>query len=213
MTVTEPYCADCGRCHAKHAPTIHPQVHVQVGNRQAHVDQALAPLIRELWRAGIDTNMSCQQDGHGLVWIQLPPASAEAFLNIVAGNRPADSDLDPDSLYNRVIGDLQPSDLCGAWRLEAAPCDFAAVGMPADIDIAISVRFPPADLPAVLDCLQAHNGDPDDRDALLARLADALRTHEFDAAALAALTSRHVDPGMEILARYDLADEIDSFID
>src|SRR5687767_5497311 len=33
------------------------------------IDEGIAPLIRELWAARIPTNMSCQQDGSGYVWI------------------------------------------------------------------------------------------------------------------------------------------------
>ncbi len=215
ITTTEPYCPDCGRPHPpNHLHTVHPQVLLRVGDRTANVDAGIRPLIRELWRAGIDTTMSCQQDGYGCVWVQLPPADAGRFLSIVVGTRPDDrGDLDPNGIYNRITGSWELDDPSAAWRLDAAPHDFAYAGMPAEIEIAVSVRFPPSDLDAVLDRLRSHNGDLDESDALLEQLAAALRMHEFDAQALAALTGRHVEAGMELLARHDLADEIEGLID
>lgn len=39
---------------------LHKQAHIRVGERQADVDVKIAPLISELWRAGINTVASCQ---------------------------------------------------------------------------------------------------------------------------------------------------------
>lgn len=39
---------------------LHKQVRIRHGEREADVDEKIAPLITELWRAGINAAMSCQ---------------------------------------------------------------------------------------------------------------------------------------------------------
>lgn len=34
--------------------------------------EGIAPLVREMWIAGIETHMSCQEDGGDKVWIAFP---------------------------------------------------------------------------------------------------------------------------------------------
>lgn len=67
-------------------PGIHTQVTVSVGERRTEVDVRLAPLVAELWKADIDTSMSCER--HLVtqkVWIGFSTAAdAEQFLNIIA---------------------------------------------------------------------------------------------------------------------------------
>jgi hypothetical protein len=43
----------------------HEQVLVQVGHRRAHVDTGIASVIRELFRLGLDTIGSCQEQAKG----------------------------------------------------------------------------------------------------------------------------------------------------
>ncbi len=79
----------------------HRQVTVQVGDWQAEIDEGIAPLIQEIWRAGIETFMSCQQDFHGWIWIQFADVkNAVAFLNVVAPYEEATEG--PDTLYSRM---------------------------------------------------------------------------------------------------------------
>jgi hypothetical protein len=63
----------------------HQQVVVEVGDRKAQVDVGIAPLIRELWVADIDTCLSCQQDWLGRIWIDFSSVEEMvSFLNVVA---------------------------------------------------------------------------------------------------------------------------------
>lgn len=55
--------------------TKHRQVTVRVGPWCEEIDEQIAPLIREMWIAGIETSMSCQ-DGWGKVWLQFHELSA-----------------------------------------------------------------------------------------------------------------------------------------
>ena len=55
----------------------HVQVSIQVGHRKGEVDERLVPLIKEVWRLGLDTMGSCQDrpEGHrfaGLAYIWFP---------------------------------------------------------------------------------------------------------------------------------------------
>jgi transcriptional regulator with XRE-family HTH domain len=141
----------------------HKQVTVEVGKNKEDIDEGIAPLIREMWVAGIDTVMSCQQDGHGSVWIEFEDLEdIMAFFTIVARYEPG-----PDTLYNRMNpvfvdkGPLPSWDVelfiqdLGAWACEHDP------GMNGQYEpafyFALSLRFPPQDLPTVLKRLKAHN--------------------------------------------------------
>jgi len=63
----------------------HRAVVVCVGNMKEEIDEQLAPLIRESWKAGIQTIMSCQETDPGLAWIDFESVNdLVKFLNIVA---------------------------------------------------------------------------------------------------------------------------------
>jgi hypothetical protein len=148
----------------------HPQVHISVGDREADVDEGIAPLIVELWKADIDTVMSCQ-DNNGRVWVDFASAAdAEQFLDIVAGAY----DEDVHSFYNRITGEYEDDDWQTfraehAWRYDCSPMDYngalhderGEVEQPAEAErcivFHISVRFPPYDLEEVLAQMRADN--------------------------------------------------------
>jgi len=65
----------------------HKTVHVQHGGEAAEIDELIAPLILELWKAEIPTCQSCQDSpcGSGFFWLQFDEQGAlERFLNMVA---------------------------------------------------------------------------------------------------------------------------------
>ncbi len=149
--------------------TRHPQVTISHDSLTAEVDEGIAPLIRECWRAGLETSSSCQ-DNLGRVWIQFLFADdAERFLSIVAGGY----DSDVESLYNRIGGDIEPRDSDAfrrdrAWSYTAHVYDLAVdadehgypVGPHDDgpvMHVILSVRFPISDYPDVLGRLTAFN--------------------------------------------------------
>lgn len=150
-------------------PTKHPQVHIEWGDQAAEVDEGIAPLILELWKAGIDTMMSCQ-DNDGRLWIEFPDtADAARFLDVVA-----DYDEDVESIYNRATGEWEPDDWEAfraerAWHYSTSPIDygvdqiafgddqaFADLGH-RDFGFTLSVRFPLSDYPTVAARLEAWN--------------------------------------------------------
>ena len=64
----------------------HPATMVKWGDNEAEVDVLFAPLILALWKKGIRTEGSCQdEDGQGTAWIQFPTGSdAIAFVQFIA---------------------------------------------------------------------------------------------------------------------------------
>jgi hypothetical protein len=141
----------------------HPTQQVRVGEWEADIDVAIAPLIRLLWQAGIETTMSCQQDGFGYVWVEFPAADDLVdFLDAEGKHEP-----DPDSLYNRMNQVWRTSDPGRDWLFDVWPFDLA-LGWEGDGEVtehhegacafclASSVRFPPDDLPVVERRLRGH---------------------------------------------------------
>lgn len=144
----------------------HRTVKVQVGEMQADIDEEIAPLIRELWKAGIDTFNSCQENRPGIVWVQFATADdAARFLNVVT-----EYDEEPDGLYARVTGRWDGCEHSAPpWEYDALPEDLGLVETFLDDEIdewhegevefrfTMSVRFPRSDFPAVLARMSRYN--------------------------------------------------------
>lgn len=139
--------------------TEHQQTELRVGPRHALVDAGIAPLIEQLWLAGIGTDLSCEENKPGIAWIDFTsPRDARRFLNIVARY-----DRDEDSLYDRAMrGEGHPSP---AWTYDLHLWDYSLVeddedethlGRPA-FHFSVSVRFPRSDMPVLLARLIRHN--------------------------------------------------------
>lgn len=100
-------------------PTIHPQKAINLGGMLTKVDSKLAPLIQGLFRAGILTSMSCQENQPGITWLQL--VNTDHALRFV---RKASKVMDSFIWKNDGVL-IDPDDNFGA----------------------VSIRFPLADLP------------------------------------------------------------------
>jgi len=76
----------------------HRAVIVEVGVWREEIDEALAPLVREIWLAGIETMMSCQEVEPGIAWIEFP-AVEELLrcLNLVTRFEPG-----VNTFYHRI---------------------------------------------------------------------------------------------------------------
>jgi hypothetical protein len=143
----------------------HRQVPVQVGRWQADVDEGIAPLIEEIWRAGIETVMSCQQNTFGRIWLCfLHACEAEKFLDVVARYQDGE-----DELYWRINPHWDNRGPLPQWEYSVNVEDLALVNV-GDEDVieyaydpppaflfSVSVRFPPQDLPVILERLREHN--------------------------------------------------------
>lgn len=69
--------------------TEHKQVAVQYGEMAAEVDEGIAALILEMWKADIMTFMSCENNNHesnnlgDVMWVAIPEFDVTPFLNCI----------------------------------------------------------------------------------------------------------------------------------
>jgi hypothetical protein len=112
--------------------------------------------------------MSCQEGAFGLVWLYFEcPIEATKFMNLVA-----DYEEEPDSLYQRMLGHY--ADVANTWEYDVYPEDFNLIeerdkstativerheGEP-EFEFHVSIRFPPSDVPLVLDRLKRRRKAP-----------------------------------------------------
>jgi hypothetical protein len=136
---------------------------------EADVDELIAPLVLNLWKLGIKTNLSCQNN-KGKVWIDFFSAvDAEEFLNYVA-----EFDRSEESMYQRMGGTVfggGNNDQWYDWQYDIH-CEDYAVSYPnmdeePDADdlvmefdgehafiFSVSVRFPTEDLTRVMERIE-----------------------------------------------------------
>jgi hypothetical protein len=145
----------------------HKTVLVRHGGMRARIDEDIAPLVLETWKAGVETHCSCQ-DARVLGdeerpwmsgWIQLGfPAfdAARCWLDIVAKHEKGGR-----SLYNRMTHFGCRGIV--TWHWEASPYDAAydegcdeTIG-PTTLDFMVFVYFPRSDVARVVRRLRAHN--------------------------------------------------------
>jgi hypothetical protein len=160
------------------ATRTHPATVVVHGSLTAEVDVDLAPLVLEVWRAGIATIHSCQDVGENVAGLagRLPHleevvrresgraslgfAGADAmaaFLDAVANAGPR------DELYERMAHWASP----GAWQLLVTVSDrglaegeeLAPDGTPWSrlTPASFTVRFPRTDIAEVAERMRRHN--------------------------------------------------------
>lgn len=148
----------------------HKTVPIEYAGFSADIDEGIAPLILELWKADIMTFNSCQENRPGIIWIEFAhPVAVEDFLNIVTSY-----DEEPCSLYRRIRGegwleDL-PEDEVGNWEYDVlGPHDiavdetltdneiFESSSGPCEFAFTMSVRFPVGDYQRLLERLTAFN--------------------------------------------------------
>lgn len=145
--------------------TMHKQIRVCIGDREADIDEGIAPLIEELWKADIETFNSCQENKPGIIWIQFAsPEDASRSLDIVAQYEDG-----VDTLYNRARIAWAPFDdkdmTAPFWEYAILPEDMAMVeeydenedlieeshmGKPC-FTFSVSIRFPVADYAVILE--------------------------------------------------------------
>lgn len=144
----------------------HNTVRVVYGDQQADIDEAITSLIFEMWRAGIRTFQSCQDNPPGWVWLQFDDtAELQKFLGIVG-----DDDQPGDLLNHRMRsgyglkGGFEQWDfrlVVNDWGLdeivaENGEIDEIRIGPP-DFGVLTCVHFPKRDLSTVVARLIVHN--------------------------------------------------------
>lgn len=146
--------------------TCHKQTHIQVRDMEADVDEAIAPLIKEIWTAGIDIDLSCQEDQPGIIWIHFMTLDdGIRFLNIVVRYQ-----QESEGIYNRVLGHWKRDSAVPRWTFQVFPFDANLEeewhegdlvpeyhpGQP-DFYFSISIRFPQTDYPVLLQRMKEYN--------------------------------------------------------
>ena len=130
----------------------HPTVIVEGGDWREEIDEALAPLIAAIWKAQIETVMSCQETSPGIAWIEFASVDdLSTFVNIVAHY-----EAGADTLYNRINYQLTGEMSAPEWEYQLNPmdlneCDFYQGAT--DIEFSIGVYFPVSDTPVILERL------------------------------------------------------------
>jgi hypothetical protein len=142
----------------------HKQVKVKVGDMEDDVDEELAPLIEELWKAKIATHMSCQENPVGFAWIVFNSANDLCmFLNIVGDYEPTFE----DNLYSRLNMVSENHDSWWEYDMLLYEYGFQEAeggaeeshdGVPA-YDILPSIRFPRSELPILLKRMTEQNAE------------------------------------------------------
>lgn len=134
------------------------------GDNEAEIDEGIADLILELWKAGLETCNSCESNGQdSRIWIEFMfPNEAGMFLDIVADSY----DGDYDSLYQRVhrVWEAPDTDTTQDWRYSVIPenlnlryeyddndnsCEVISEGR-SNFIFSVSIRFPHTDLAEVM---------------------------------------------------------------
>jgi hypothetical protein len=145
--------------------TLHRQTLIEHDYFQAEVDVELAPLILGLWRAGLMTTMSCQEDDAGRAWLSFVDlATLERFLRQLFPKRKPKAHV--ESLYNRAVGTYEPHD----WQefREKRKWTFTLIAVDLNdlaqletettyVSLVASVRFPRADIAAVTERVRRLN--------------------------------------------------------
>ncbi len=144
----------------------HAATWVHVGDQSADIDNALVPLITQVWKAGIQTDGSCEEgdDTPEYAWIGFPSAEQlEAFLRLVLREAAG------GSLMRRMVGVYQrPNDeRTYKWGEEPAWMYFTSIHMVIDeakkpnlsatIDFRYGAAFPRIDIKDLTTLLQHHN--------------------------------------------------------
>lgn len=152
----------------------HQQVIVAHEAKRAEIDASIAPLILEIWRAGIDTWQSCERHSRtGKVWIAFETAAdAEAFLDAALLSKRASAWAQSEAWY---FGMYEPTStpLPAAVTMPYHPAgwEFHATVLDDCPDpvghrwfrIVINVLFPRRDLKRVTERLREWNEIPPNR--------------------------------------------------
>lgn len=141
----------------------HRQVTVKVDDYEAPVDEGLAELIETMWKAGVWTIMSCEENRPGVAWIELHAGYFQKFLNMVLD--PAQFEDEP-SLYSRISSRY---DVEGSWEYKITVDDYGidetvdddevteTHSGKLDLVLVVDIRFPRTDIPLLLEAVDRVN--------------------------------------------------------
>jgi hypothetical protein len=134
--------------------TTHRQVRVRANGMDARVDAGLADLIRECWRTGIPTIMSCENQGKmngstcDMAWLYLWAAAGERLLDIVTDGLLGSG---IPGMFARIHHTCDLEDKGTEWQYEVQ------LRYPAGLRLALAIRFPVEDIPLITERLRTNN--------------------------------------------------------
>ena len=139
---------------------LHATVVVEHGGRKVALDAMLAPLIREIWLAGLATIMCCQEIAPGVAWIEFEDfGDFKRFLDLVVVFEDAS-----DAVYDRAVSYFCAPEPEGLWQYTLTPHDEGDAdenggpeGRPTNIVFNAGLQFPQTDLSILLQRLKSHN--------------------------------------------------------
>ncbi len=140
----------------------HREVIVRHGRRRAAIDEAIAPLVLEVWKARVRTDHSCQdarRPGDKQPWITLgftSVADARRWMRIVARPKKNLRWLHNQEKQRACRRMRQLGIACWRWEAYAYDAVYPAVG-PTRLDLGVFVSFPRSDLTEVLRGLRSYN--------------------------------------------------------
>jgi hypothetical protein len=110
-SVEDEFCNVCGD-----VPNVHRQVHLVVGDQQACIDVAVAPLLAECWILRVGTEFSCEAHEPGVAAIVF--ASPEDWEKVARALSGSLEKADP--LRARVLGQMAATDDLDPMQLRSA---------------------------------------------------------------------------------------------
>ena len=145
--------------------TIHRQIEVYnpIHDCVSKIDEGIVGLIQLMWDMGIETQLSCQENKPGIMWIYLPCSEAERFLTIISSKRDEELVDPPTSMYGRMMnfdwGDDWEYDVCIDDFAEKLNEEADEVFLEGDsyIMVSISIRFPISDYEKIISRLKDFN--------------------------------------------------------
>jgi len=130
----------------------HPVVDLQYQGESVEIDEVMAPLIKAIWDAGIETMMCCQEAWPGLAWIEFTSVDeALKFLNIAVVY-----DDTKDSLFARASMHSLSSGNCPDWEYQLNVMDALELepprkkGSEAYFWASVGIYFPHEDMEVIL---------------------------------------------------------------
>lgn len=132
--------------------------HKQILTEGKYIDKGIATLLQAIWKHGIRTTNSCEENQPGIVWIEfLTIGELNKFLNLIAVY-PKKNEIFWKTLYSRIISNSEKDN----WKYNINIIDWGVdvkiVGDEAistfkgkhNLDFTASVRFPKSDLKEIL---------------------------------------------------------------
>ncbi|RDJ35585.1 MAG: hypothetical protein DWQ19_12270 [Crenarchaeota archaeon] len=125
---------------------LHKQVEVIYQGHQITIDEGLKELLPLIWKFGIKTELSCQENKPGIAWISFNTShDAKMFLNLAAVYPEDDVPL-----WETMCGRILQYGEKDNWQYESVIINNAEITNPEtkniDVNISISVRFPVTDI-------------------------------------------------------------------